>query len=261
MITAAALAALAVAIMLGPAPELRLRSRAPAQSSRLNLRIRSELVLPAVVVLAGSALYPAWALLLAAGGITAATIWHLIRSQLQRRRRATAGQQCARAARVLAALLHAGQIPTAALASAAAECPVLAPAAAAAELGGDIGSELARAGAVPGQQAMSSVAAAWSISERTGAPIADVLTGVAESLRHEQRRSAVIEAELAAARASGHIMAFLPFLAVGLGFAVGVNPLQFLMGESLGRVLLLVGTALTAAGVLWIDAMSQGTRR
>lgn len=261
MIAVAALAALAAAVLLGPAPQARLQIRGASHRARRRPRLRREIALPASVVAAGSALHPPAALLLAAGGVMAATLWFLFRSHLLRRRRAAAAQQCARAARVLASLLQAGQIPTTALAQAASDCPVLAPAAAAARLGGDIGEELGRAGRVPGQESMTSIAAAWSISERTGAPIADVLTGVAEALRRQLRIAAVVDAELAAARTSGHIMAVLPALAVGLGFAVGVNPLTFLTGAPLGRLLLLMGVALTASGVLWIDSMSRGSGR
>lgn len=56
-------------------------------------------------------------------------------------------------------------------------------------------------------------------------------------------------------------MAALPFLAVGLGFAVGVNSLRFLTGDPLGRVLLVVGVSMTAAGVLWIDALARPRRK
>ncbi|NHB85424.1 hypothetical protein G7085_14535 [Tessaracoccus sp. HDW20] len=79
------------------------------------------------------------------------------------------------------------------------------------------------------------------MSERVGAPVADVLAGVSEAMRAEQRVSAVVEAELSAARTSGHIMAVLPFLAVGLGYSVGVDPLAFLTGGPLGQVLVSAG--------------------
>ena len=149
----------------------------------------------------------------------------------------SAAEECARAARILASLLRAGQIPTAALREAAADCPVLEPAAAAAAIGADVPRTLEAAASRPGQDGMRSVAAAWRVSERSGAPVAECLARVAENLRRQRQLQAVVEAELAAARASGRIMAALPFLAAGLGFAAGVT--------------------LTASGVLWIDRLAQ----
>ena len=66
--------------------------------------------------------------------------------------------------------------------------------------------------------------------------MADVLAQVAGNLRRQRQLHSVIDAELAAARTSGHIMAALPFLAVGLGYLAGADPVAFLFGGVLGQI-------------------------
>ena len=83
-----------------------------------------------------------------------------------------------------------------------------------------------------------------------------MLARVAADLRRRQQLRAVVDSELAAARATGQIMAVLPFAAIGLGFAAGTNPVAFLVGGVPGQLLLLAGVLLTAAGVLWIDKLA-----
>lgn len=267
MIAAAVLAGLAAVLLLGPAPEARLRGLArpdsPGRRKRTG-RGRAAVAGAAAFATVGVSVLsglPGLSLWLASGGIAGATLWFLVAGQLRRRRERAAALESARAARVLAGLLASGQIPTRALAEAATECTLLAPAAASAALGADVGAELDRSSTRPGQAAFGALAAAWRLSERSGAPVAQILGRVAEQLRQQQRLNALIDAELAAARTSGHIMATLPFLAIALGAAVGVNSPGFLLHDPLGRVLLLIGVALTAAGVLWIDALARPKRR
>lgn len=259
MIAAACLAALSAVLLVGPPASARMgRLEAGAGEPGRSRRLPAWGVIVPVAAMGGLAVFGlrviGWA---AAAGIALGTVGWLVLAHRRRERAASAAEQCARAARLLSSLLKAGQIPTTALVEAAEDCPVLAPAAAAARLGADVGDELARAARPPGQQGMALVAAAWKVSERSGAPVADVLATVAENLRRERQLGAVVEAELAAARTSGHIMAALPFLAVGLGFLAGTNPVAYLFSDPLGQLLVLAGVSLTALGVLWIDRLAQ----
>lgn len=253
---AALVAGLAAAVVVGSPPARHLRRLEVLEvASRRRWPRRLPLAGLALVVtaLVGGARLVLWAL---TAGVIAATAGWLVTRHRRRRREAQAAEECARATRILASLLRSGQIPTIALAEAASDCPVLEPAAAASRMGADVAASLRRLAAVPGQGGLGAVAAAWAVSERSGAPIATVLARVADNLRRQRQLQAVIDGELAAARASGNIMAALPFLAVGLGFAVGVNPVAFLTRNVLGQVLILVGVSLTAAGVLWIDRLA-----
>lgn len=192
--------------------------------------------------------------------ILVATVAWIVQKKRRRRAAGLAAEQVAQGARLLASLLRAGQIPSAALGEAARDCPVLGPAAGAVALGGDAGEALAGAAAQAGQEQLALVAAAWKLSERSGAPMAESLARVAESLRHRRALAALIDAELAAARTSGHIMAGLPFAAVALGMAVGADPLAFLLGGTTGSVLVLVAVVLTSAGVIWTEHLAEGAQ-
>lgn len=256
MMGAAVVAAVAAALLIGPAPSV---GRLTPPKPKVRRRVSPWLVL-GVLVGAGvaGALGPRFIGWLAVAGIVVATVGWLVLGARRRKAAMRRAGNCAAAARMLSSLLRSGQIPTVALTEAAEEAAVLRPAAAAALLGADVAAELERAGAVAGQSGLHSVSSAWRVSERSGAPIADVLAAVAENLRRQRQLQGVIDTELAAARASGHIMAALPFLAVGLGYAAGADPLAFLMGGAIGQLLVLAAVTLTACGVLWIDKLARG---
>lgn len=258
MVTAALLAALAAGVAIGPAPGPALVRVGPKQ-----VRSRSASKIPrwAPLALVPIAVLPALlgirtTLWLATAAVALGTVGWLVAGQRRRRRARLAAQECADGARILASLLRSGQIPTAALSEAAKECPQFQPAAAASALGADVSSVMRDRSTQPGCEGLGAVAAAWSVSERSGAPVAQVLARVAADLRRRQQLRAVVDSELAAARATGQIMAVLPFAAIGLGFAAGTNPVAFLVGGVPGQLLLLAGVLLTAAGVLWIDKLA-----
>lgn len=191
-----------------------------------------------------------------AGGVAVALVAQLVLARRARRAAAARARSVASAARLLASLLRAGQIPSVALAEAAEDEPVLAPAAGAAGVGADVAEALTREAEARGAEGLRAVAAAWRISERTGAPVAHVLGGVADGLRHREQVAAVVGTELAAARTSGHIMAALPFGAVGLGHLAGVDTVAFLLSPGLGQWLVAGAVVLVAAGVLWTERMA-----
>ena len=275
MVTAALLAALAAGVAIGPAPgpalvrvgPKQVRSRSASKIPRwAPLALVPIVVLPALLGIRTT-------LWLATAAVALGTVGWLVAGQRRRRRARLAAQECADGARILASLLRSGQIPTAALSEAAKECPQFQPAAAASALGADVSSVLRDRSTQPGCEGLGAVAAAWSVSERSGAPVAQVLARVAADLRRRliglfvvgpdgqvlgrgRNVREVVDSELAAARATGQIMAVLPFAAIGLGFAAGTNPVAFLVGGVPGQLLLLAGVLLTAAGVLWIDKLA-----
>lgn len=260
MTVAVVVAALAAVLMFGPPPERsmgRLTVRPGEPGRELSAKVTRGYGLLAGAVLIGAAFslrVLGWVLIL---GVAVATVAWLVVAHRRRAAALRAAEDVAHAARVLSSLLRSGQIPTRALVEAAEDCPVLAPAASAGLLGTDVGRELNSAAGRPGQEGMTLISAAWRVSERSGAPVAEVLTTVAENLRQRRQLAVVIETELAAARSSGHIMAALPFLAIGLGYLAGADPVGLLFGEPLGQLLMFGGVVLTAGGVLWIDHLAQ----
>ena len=103
--------------------------------------------------------------------------------------------------------------------------------------------------------AWRSLAAAWRLSEQTGAPLADVLDRLAVGLRQEAEVEAEVEAALAAPRATARLLAGLPLVGVALGELIGAHPLAVLVGTPMGRVCAVGGLVLAGVGQLWTRAL------
>lgn len=255
--TAVLLFVLAAAVAVGHPAERDLRRLHPSTIRRPAGTLPMAVLIPVAVGLVYVLTGPRITGWVVAVAVVAGTAVWVARGSRADRRQMRERSDTARAARTLALLLQAGEIPHLALAGAASDCPVLAPAAVTDRLGGDVGAALEELGRHPGRAGLARVSAAWRVSERTGAPIALVLARVAENLRQERHLASVVAAELAAARASGRIMALLPFVAIAMGTVVGADPISFLLGSWLGEVALLAGVVLAAAGVVWTERISR----
>ena len=97
------------------------------------------------------------------------------------------------------------------------------------------------------------MAAAWSLAERHGVPLADVLARVHDDIRWRVRFGASVQALLAGPRATAGVLTALPGLGVALGQLLGADPIGVLRAGPLGQVLLVVGIGLVAAGRAWTD--------
>lgn len=260
MLTAAALAALAAWLVVPGPPASRFRRLEAARARPRSIAWKVAPPVTAGVVAAGLVVVVmgpgalGWAV---AVGVSGGTVCWMVLARISARRARRRADEVARAARLLSSLLNAGQIPTVALGEAAADFPVLAPAASSAQVGGDIAAALRQGASAPGGDGLRTIAAAWQVSSRSGAPVAGVLRRVADSLRLERQVAEIVETELAAARTSGQIMAALPFAAVALGFFAGVNSLEFIFGAGLGQWLCAAAVVLTAAGLMWIERLAK----
>ncbi|HRL79500.1 MAG TPA: type II secretion system protein, partial [Propioniciclava sp.] len=110
----------------------------------------------------------------------------------------------------------------------------------------------------PGCAGLAELADAWEIATRTGASLVDAVDVAVQRLAAQEEVDRVVATELAAARLSGIMMAVLPLVGLGLGYALGGNPVGFLIGQPVGWVCLNVGVGLACAGVAWIDAIAAG---
>ena len=124
---------------------------------------------------------------------------HRRREQRQRRRRVEVARACA----ALAAQLRVGQVPGVALATAAADHPVLREARDAQDLGGDVVRVWRGQAQLAGFAGLLELARAWQVAGRTGAPMSATLEQVAGALVAEQDLRAVVAGELSAPRATG----------------------------------------------------------
>lgn len=95
------------------------------------------------------------------------------------------------------------------------------------------------------------LAACFDIAEASGCPLADVLTRFAAQLEVEDDADAARQTALAGPRATVSLLTWLPLMGLGLGAALGVDPLAILVGTPLGMASLTAGVVLTVAGRIW----------
>ncbi|MHA6779894.1 type II secretion system F family protein [Pseudonocardia saturnea] len=258
MVTAACVALAAALLVLPPRAGVgRLGALWPVRGTSRSWRAPGA----AVAVLAGGVLGllvagPAGAL---SGMLVAATVR---RTRGARRTEAaatgTAGELAAAVSR-MADELAAGAHPAAALGGCTADGPqardVLASAATASRLGDDVPHALRRgADRHPEVRAeIERLAAAWTLSDRHGVPLAELLAGARADLVWRVQFAARVRAELAGPRATALVLTGLPGLGLALGQLVGADPVGVLRGGLLGQALLVTGVALAVTGVAWSE--------
>lgn len=189
--------------------------------------------------------------------LIAGTVLILTRQSSRRRRAARKRRAVTQACSMLAAQMRVGQIPLDALRSVAQDCPTLAPAVSTADLGGDVVQQWYQQASEPGRSGLADLARAWELSIRTGASMTKSLDDLAQGLRDDEALELVITSEAAGPRASGKIMAGLPFVATGMGYLLGGDPVGFLVGSSYGWACLICGCAFACGGVLWMDRVAS----
>jgi tight adherence protein B len=115
----------------------------------------------------------------------------------------------------------------------------------------------------PGEigDALRRVTVATRLSTSTGCSLASVATAVEDDLRARVRHRAELRAATAGPRASAAVLAGLPLLGLLMGSGVGADPWQVLTRTGTGQVLLVVGTALEAAGLAWSRRLVQRALR
>lgn len=233
----------------------------PFGRTKLRRGIPAALVVGAVVVLVviGSSI----AHLLA--GFTVIGVcwfWFQLRrlasgNELRRARR----RQVAEIVDALAAELGGGILASQALRDLADDLVLLESAAAASHMGGDVPGALRAASRQPGAEGLEGLAAAWEVSERSGAPMARVLDRLGDGIRDERESEREIQAGLGPARATARLMAVLPLFGLGMGMSMGAQPLHTLLNTVFGALCLAVGAALACAGVWWVDRIAARAER
>lgn len=208
-------------------------------------------------------LLPAALLALLAGSVVPAVLGvlavPLVRRRLRARQREREKRR--RAAEVVALCgaiageLRAGSQPGAALrlgaratdALGGGESAVLA----AARFGGDVPETLRAASRQPGAEGLAGMAACWQVAVGSGAGLADGLDRLEAALRSVVDQQDELRAQLAGAWSTVTLLALLPLAGLGLGAALGADPLEVLFHTPAGLACLAIGGVLETAGVLW----------
>ncbi|MFC7341086.1 type II secretion system F family protein [Saccharopolyspora griseoalba] len=205
-----------------------------------------------------------------AGGVAGLAGSALVARQRRARRAGERGlrhaDELAEALRLLVAQLRSGAHPAVAAADAAAEAgPAVAgpfgDLAATARLGGEVTS-LPLDEAPPDLRAsLGRLIRAWALAERHGVALADLLDSVRRDLERRTAFRREVDAKLAGPRATAAVLTGLPLLGLLFGEAMGARPLEVLSGGLSGQLVLLTGTALLAAGVLWSERLTGSVVR
>jgi len=198
------------------------------------------------------------------GALAAAVLLVAVRAHASARRARARARESEAVVEVLVALaseLQGGREPSAALGAAAEEVGARQPAAVraavrAARSAGDVPAAL-DAGPPP----LRALAAAWRVTERTGAPLRGAVTMLADGGRAHALLQREIEAALAGPRTSAHLLAGLPALGLLLAAGLGARPAHVLLHTPIGLGCLSAGVALDLAGWWWTSALVRSAQR
>lgn len=121
--------------------------------------------------------------------------------------------------------------------------------------GGNVAAALRLDAARPGAHALRNLAACWEVAERSGAGLALAVSRLADGVRATEQARAQLDAEVAAARTSAHLLAALPLFGLLIGHWIGAEPLTWLLASWIGRGVLLAGVLLQLIGLAWLRRM------
>jgi tight adherence protein B len=124
-----------------------------------------------------------------------------------------------------------------------------------------VAAEVRAAGGRDGSGPLRWLALGLAVSDRSGAPMADVLGRLTVALRAEAAAEADRAAVMAGPRATAAVLSLLPVAGVGLGVLIGADPVRALVTMPAGRGCLVVGLLLWAVGVWWASALLRRAER
>ena len=259
-----ALITTAAAVLTWPVrpPAARLRALVDAERSRHRRTKRRPdarvLIAAATVVTFATAGFGV-AVALAVAAITGRALW---RAHRQAAGRLDSAEAMTDAVYGLVAELRSGAHPVLAAESAAKDArepakAVLTAVSATARLGGDLRPALSRFESPALTPVLAPLVHAWSLAQRHGLPLADVLDSVGRDVAGRVRFAHRVRARMAGPRASGTVLAVLPVLGVLLGEGMGASPLHVLFTGGLGQTLLATGVTLICVGLYWITRLTS----
>lgn len=134
------------------------------------------------------------------------------------------------------------------------DCTVLV---AAVRFGGEVPEAFRVLATLPGAEGAAGIAACWQVASSSGAGLAEGLDRVAEGLRAEHALKETVRAELAGPRSTVGLLAMLPLFGLGMGVALGADPLRMLLHTPAGLTCLALGAVLECAGLRWTARIAR----
>lgn len=123
----------------------------------------------------------------------------------------------------------------------------------------DAGAELV--GAIDAEGgAWSDVAAAWEIATTVGAPLADVLRALSESLQDAAAAADDVRVALSEPTGTARLLLWLPFAGLLLGFALGFDTIGVLVSNPFGVACVVLGVALVLVARWWTARMVRAAQ-
>lgn len=108
--------------------------------------------------------------------------------------------------------------------------------------------------------AWQDLAAAWEVATTVGAPLADVLRMIAETLRDAASAADDVRIALAEPAGTARLLLWMPFAGLLLGFALGFDTLSVVIGNPIGAGCVVAGLLLVAAARLWTRRLLRRAR-
>lgn len=171
------------------------------------------------------------------------------------RRRAVAdgGADAATSVQTLAVLLQAGAVPLVAWRHLAETGDAHAAAVVArAEAGTPLTAAIEAEGG-----AWLDLAAAWEIAMTVGAPLAEVLRMIAETLRDAASAADDVRIALAEPAGTARLLLLMPFAGLLLGFALGFDTVGVMVGNPIGTACVVLGLLLMLAARMWTGRLLE----
>lgn len=95
------------------------------------------------------------------------------------------------------------------------------------------------------------------LAQNTGTALSSLFNTLAENLRDQTDASRARQSAFAGAQVTAKILLALPLASLALGYAIGANPLQVLLGDIWGWFMLITGVLLTLLGWFWMRRLLQ----
>lgn len=160
-------------------------------------------------------------------------------------------------------LLKVGMTPQAVMSTLSRRNDALTPISRAISLGEEPGRAIATRSSGLSETAahvLSGMAAVWTVSERSGAPAAEMILRYAAAQRDALDAERERRIAMAGPRSTVRVLSWLPLIGVGLGLLIGVRPLELITGLP-GQLSIGAGLLLYGAGRWWMRTMMFRAQR